>query len=103
MVSLPKTRRMYSMVWVGWFLALLLVACAYRLPMQSVDGRTAQVALPLLFSVVTHDPDPVALFPWLSRARWRKWAWLHYPAACRVYARLRWATRRTQAGGAGEA
>jgi transposase len=88
---------MYAMVWLGWFLALLLLACAYRLPMQSVDGRTAQVALPLLGSVVTHDPDPGALFPWLSRARWRKWAWLHYQAACRVYARLRWAARLTYA------
>ena len=93
MVSLPKTRRMYAVVWLGWFLALLLLACAYRLPMHSVDGRTAQVALPLLGSVVTHDPDQGALFPWLSRARWRKWAWLHYQAACRVYARLRWAAR----------
>ena len=82
MVSLPKTRRMYAVVWLGWFLALLLWACADRLPMQSVDGRTAQVALPWLDSVVTHDPDPGVLFPWLSRARWRKWAWLHYQAAC---------------------
>src|SRR4030042_2676280 len=97
MVSLPKTRRMYAMVWLVWVLALLLLACAYRLPMQSVDGRTAQVALPLLLSVVTHAPGPVALFPWLSRARWRKWAWLHYQAACRVYARLRWAARLTYA------
>jgi transposase len=88
---------MYAMVWLGWFLTLLLLACAYRLPMQSVDGRTAQVALPLLGSVVTHDPDLGALFPWLSRVRWRKWAWLHYQAACRVYARLRWAARLTYA------
>jgi hypothetical protein len=84
---------MHIGVWLGWFLALLLLACAYRPPVERVDNLAGQVTLPLLGSVVTHDPDQGALFPWLARTRWRKWAWLHYQAAGRVYARLRWAAR----------
>lgn len=97
MVSLPETRRMYIVVWLGWFVALLLLACANQLPVNPLNSVADQVALPVLGSVVTHDPDQGALFPWLPRARWRKWAWLHYQAACRVYARLRWAARLTYA------
>lgn len=93
MVSLPKTRRMYSLVWLGWFLALVLLACAYQLPVNAMNSRADQVTLPLLGSVVTHEAAQGVLFPWTPRARWRKWAWLHYQAACRVYARLRWAAR----------
>ena len=93
MVSLPKTRRMYSVVWLGWFLALLLLACAYQLPVNSLNSGAEQVALPLLGGVTTHDAAHGPLFPWTPRGRWRKWAWIHYQAACRVYARLRWAAR----------
>jgi transposase len=84
---------MHTVVWLGWFLALLLLACAYRLPVEPVDNLAGQVTLPVLGSVVTHDPDQGALFPWTPQGRWRKWAWRHYQAACRVYARLRWAAR----------
>ena len=38
MVSLPKTRRMYSVVWLGWFLALLLLACTYQLPLNAMNS-----------------------------------------------------------------
>jgi transposase len=93
MVSMLKTRRMYSVVWLGWFLALLLLACADQLPVNAINSGVDQVALPLLGSVVTHDAAQGTLFPWTPRRRWRKWAWLHYQAACRVYARLRWAAR----------
>jgi hypothetical protein len=93
MGSSLKTRRMHTVVWLGWFLALLLLACAYRLPVEPVDNLAGQVTLPVLGSVVTHDPDQGALFPWTPQGRWRKWAWRHYQAACRVYARLRGAAR----------
>jgi hypothetical protein len=88
---------MYIVVWLGWFLALLLLACSYQLPVNPMNSVAGQVVLPVLGSVVTHEPDQGALFPRLSRARWRKWAWLHYQAAGRVYARLRWAARLTYA------
>jgi len=95
MVSLSKTQRMYALVWLGWFLALLLLACAYQLPVNSLNSGAEQVAWPLLGGVATHDAAHGPLFPWASRARWRKWAWIHYQAACRVYARLQWAARLT--------
>ena len=95
MVSMPKTRRMYSVVWLGWFLALLLLACTYQLPVNAMNSGADQVALPLLGSVVTHDAAHGTLFPWTPRRRWRKWAWIHYQAACRVYVRLWWAVRLT--------
>jgi len=84
---------MYRVVWLGWFVALLLLACAYQLPVNSLNRGAEQVAGPLLGSIVTHDTAHGPLFPWAARTRWRKWAWRHYQAACRVYARLRWAAR----------
>jgi hypothetical protein len=71
MVSVPKTRRMYSVVWPGWFLALLLLACACQLPVNAMNSGADQVALPLLGSVVTHDVAQGALFPWTPCRRWR--------------------------------
>jgi transposase len=94
MKPLAKTRRMYWVVWLGWFLAVWLLGWSYGLPVTSGNTWGGQVALPIVGSVVTHDPTQGALFPWLRPGRGRKWAWLHYQAACRAYARLRWAARR---------
>lgn len=93
MSPLAKTRRMKWVVWLGWFLAVWLVGWTYGLPVTPGHTWAGQVALPVVGSVVTHDPTQGALFPWLRAGRGRKWAWLHYQAACRVYARWRWAAR----------
>jgi transposase len=97
MVCLPKTQRRYTLIWLGWFLALVLLASVYQLPVNHLNRGADQVAWPLLGGVVTHDPARGPLFPWLPRERWRKWAWIHYEAACRMYARLQWAARLTYA------
>ena len=88
MKPLAKTRRMQRVVWLGW-----LLGWTYGLPVTPGNTLVGQVALPIVGSVVTHDPTQGALFPWLRAGRGRKWAWLHYQAACRVYARWRWAAR----------
>ena len=94
MKPLTKTRRMYWVVWLGWFLAVWLLGWSYGLPVTPANAGASQIALPLVGSVVTHDPTQGALFPWRPRGRMRKWAWLHYQAAKRAYTRLRWAARR---------
>ena len=94
MKPLTKTRRMYWVVWLGWFLAVWLLGWSYGLPVTPANAGASQIALPLVGSVVTHDPTQGALFPWQRQGRMRKWAWLHYQAAKRAYTRLRWAARR---------
>ena len=93
MSPLAKTRRMKWVVWLGWFLAVWLVGWTYGLPVTPGNTWGGQIAMPLVGSVVTHDPTQGALFPWLRAGRGRKWAWLHYQAACRVCVRLRWVAR----------
>jgi len=39
MVSLPKTRWMHTAVWLGWCLALLLLAGADPLPVNPLEQR----------------------------------------------------------------
>ena len=48
MVSIPKTRRMYIVVWLGWFLALWLLACANQLPVNPMNSVADQVPLLVL-------------------------------------------------------
>ena len=93
MNPLAKTRRMKWVVWLGWFLAVWLLGWTYGLPVTPGNTWGDQVALPLVGSVVTHDPTQGALLPWLRPGRVRKLAWLHYQAAKRAYTRLRWAAR----------
>ena len=81
MQPLIKTRRRYWVVWLGWFLAVWLLSWVYGLPVTPANVGASQIALPLVDSVVTHDPTRGALFPWRRQGRVRKWAWLHHQAA----------------------
>jgi len=81
-------------LWCGWFLALLMLACAYQWPVGVPRPVISpHEVYPLLGSLMTPDGQAEALFPWLPRRGWRKWAWRHYQAARRAYARARWAAR----------
>jgi transposase len=43
--------------------------------------------------MMTHDLQNGPLFPWLSRQRWRKWAWRRYCALRRAHRRAVWVAR----------
>jgi transposase len=94
MYSTTKARWLHVLVWLVWFLVVLTWTYAYGLPLAH---RTGQVALPehLLVLATELGPNAVAerLWPWQPSGRWRKWAWLRYQAARRVYRRARWAAR----------
>ncbi|MBI4671395.1 MAG: hypothetical protein HY741_06965, partial [Chloroflexi bacterium] len=102
MDSTTKTRVAHALLWLFWFVALLAFACCGGLPFDSLGhgpntpSGVPRPAPPSLVLVLTHDPQRGPLYPWQPRARWRKWAWLHYQAARRTYRRAVWAARRAR-------
>jgi transposase len=81
------------LIWLFWFLAVLMWAFAAGLP---VEYRTGQVALPdsLLMLATVPSDEVESLWPWSPRHHWRKWAWIRYQIARRVYQRAVWTARR---------
>ena len=94
MDSTTKSRWLHVLVWLLWFLVALTWTYAYGPPLAY---QTEQGALPEHLLVLATVPHPKAeaetLWPWQPPGRWRKWSWLRYQAARRVYRRARWAAR----------
>ena len=85
-----KPRRLQILVWLIWAIACLAFI---GMPEQAIASNGAVVSHPMLEGVVTHDPRSGSLFPWLSRRRWRKWAWRRYCAWRRAHRRAAWMAR----------
>jgi transposase len=96
MDSTTKSRWLHVLVWLFWFLVVLTWASVYSLP---VAHGPEQVVLPEPLLVLATAPCPNAeaelVWPWQPLGRWRKWAWLRYQAARRVYRRALWTARLT--------
>jgi hypothetical protein len=94
MYSTTKSRWLHVLIWLFWFVVILTWASATGLP---VAPRTGPVAWPepvlALALVPSSNGEAESLWPWQPLGRWRKWAWLHYQAARRVYRRAMWAAR----------
>ena len=85
-----KPRQLQILVWLIWAIACLAFI---SMPEQATGRDGAMVSPPALEGVATHDPRNGSLFPWLSRHRWRKWAWRRYCAWRRAHRRAAWAAR----------
>ena len=98
MYSTTKSRWLHVLAWLLWFLVALTWTYVYGVPLAH---QTGQVALPGHLLVLATAPGPngeaESLWPWQPPGRWRKWAWLRYQAARRVYRRARWTARLTYA------
>lgn len=77
-------RRRQILVWLMW-----AMACLAFLTVPEPSGIHEDVGLspPALAGVITHDAHDGPQFPWLSRFRWRKWAWRQYCALRRAHRR----------------
>ena len=85
-----RARLRHALIWLCWFIALLGLTSFYHLPVERLSAVSGvQIALPVAGGVTEPSAEPRALFPWLPRERWRKWAWRHYQAARRAV----WAAR----------
>jgi transposase len=85
-----RSRRMQILVWLIWVIACLVFMVV---PEQAVMGEDRMVGPPVLAGVVTHDPRNGSLFPWLSRLRWRKWAWQRLCVLRQAHWRAVWVAR----------
>jgi len=85
-----RSRGTQILVWLIWAIACLVFIVV---PGQGILNEDVWLDLPVLTGVVTHDPRNGPLFPWLSRFRWRKWAWQRYCAWRRAYRRAVWVAR----------
>jgi len=82
-----KPRRMQILVWLIWVI-VCLVFIGLPEPATAKDGT--MVDHPTIEGIVTHDSRNGSLFPWLSRHRWRKWAWRRYCVWRRAHRRAVW-------------
>jgi len=82
--------RRQILVWLIWVIACLVCLVV---PEQGVVSEHGLHSRPMLAGVVTHDTRNGLLFPWLSRQRWRKWAWRRYCAWRRAHRRALWVAR----------
>jgi len=85
-----KPRRLQILVWLIWAIACLVFI---GMPELALEKNGAMVSPAALEGVVTHDPRNGSLFPWLSRHRWRKWAWRRYCTWRRAHRRAIWTAR----------
>lgn len=94
MDSTTQSRWLHVLVWLFWFLVALTWASAYSLPVAHGAGQVV-LPEPVLGLATVAYPNSAAewLWPWQPLGRWRKWAWLRYQAARRVYRRAVWAAR----------
>jgi len=94
MYSTTQWHWLHGLVWLFWFLTLLTWACAQGLPPDNLTSQVISADAASLPAVLARPrSDSASVFPWLSRTRWRKWAWRRYQAACRVYRRAVWTAR----------
>jgi transposase len=84
------SRRRQILVWLIWAIACLVCMVV---PEQGVMSEDVLGSPAMLTGVVTHDTRDGLLFPWLSRQRWRKWAWRRYCAWRRAHRRALWVAR----------
>lgn len=84
------SRRTQILVWLIWAIACLAFIVV---PGQAVVNEDMWSGSPMLVGVVTHDPRNGPLYPWLSRLRWRKWAWRRYCVWRRAHRRALWMAR----------
>ncbi len=74
------TKSTYTRIWV-WLVWALLVLALLTAPQTVLqEGHPIQTA-----GVVLQTEDMQTLYPWLSRERWRKWAWRQYQQWRRRY------------------
>ena len=74
------TKSTYTRIWV-WLVWALLVLALLTAPQTVLqEGHPIQAA-----GVVLQTEDMQTLYPWLSRERWRKWAWRQYQQWRRRY------------------
>jgi transposase len=94
MDSTTQSRWLHILVWLTWFLVVLTWACACSLSVAHGAGQVASSEPALGLATVPY-PNSAAesRWPWQPVGRWRKWAWLRYQAARRVYRRAVWAAR----------
>jgi transposase len=85
-----RSRRTQILVWLIWAIACLVFIVA---PGQAMGRENGLGGPPVLAGVITHDPHHGPLFPWLSRLRWRKWAWQRYAALRRAHRHAQWVAR----------
>jgi len=79
-----RFRRTQILVWLIWAIACLVFLVV---PGRAEANEGLGSGSPLLAGVITHDARNGPLFPWLSRLRWRKWAWR------RAHRRALWVAR----------
>ncbi len=84
------SRRRQILVWLVWAIACLVCLVV---PEQGAVSDDVLGSPPMLTGVVTHDTRNGPLFPWLSKLRWRKWAWRRYCAWRRAHRRALWVAR----------
>ena len=85
-----RSRRTQILVWLIWAIACLVFLVV---PGRAEANEGMWSGSPMLAGVITHDARNGPLFPWLSRLRWRKWAWRRYYAWRRAYRRAVWMAR----------
>jgi len=85
-----RSRRTQILVWLIWAMACLVFIVA---PGQAIVSEEVWLGPPLLTGVVTYDARNGPLFPWLSRLRWRTWAWRRYCTLRRAHRRAVWVAR----------
>jgi hypothetical protein len=85
-----RSRRAQILVWLIWAIACLVFIVV---PGQAIGQENLLGGPPVLAGVITHDPQHGPLFPWLSRLRWRKWAWQRYAALRQAHRHAQWVAR----------
>lgn len=98
MNSITKLPWPRVLAWLFWFLVALTWACVYALPVEypgNVLHRSEQMACASQALGLAASSNGEAGLFWVRRRRWRKWAWIRYQAACRVYCQALWTARLT--------
>lgn len=85
-----RFRQTQVLVWLIWAIACLVFIL---LPKQSLWGRQTALDIPALPGAVVLEGNRPFLFPWISRHRFRKWAWQHYCRLRCAYRRALWVAR----------
>jgi hypothetical protein len=88
-----RSRRTQILVWLIWAIACLVFTV---MPEPAIVNDDVLGGRLTLTGIVTHNPRHGPLFPWLSRLRWRKWAWRQYHHLRRAHRRAQWMARLTR-------